>query len=155
MATPHRPSLLQIDPRRVRLNRGRHRWPLSPGSRSAGAADDARDEAGVLVAVVQPDLTLRGRVVRLLQEAGFRILASHDLREAAALVRARQPDVVILGAELQRDPAQRRLVERLRHDPTTSRIPLVVAQRQTATGSSELVATIRALIGTRTRASTD
>lgn len=156
MATTHRRSPLHFDPRRLRLERGRRRWPLSPEAR-ARVADEEPD--GALIAVVARDLTRRAHVVWQLEAAGFRTLAGHDLVLMATRFRETQPDVVVLGVETQRDRANHRLVERLRHDPATSHIPVLVAptaQDNVATRHGQtLVATIQALLATQTAALAD
>ncbi|HEU5424576.1 MAG TPA: hypothetical protein VFU72_13605 [Nitrolancea sp.] len=150
MATTHRRSPLHFDPRRMRLERGRRHWPLSPVARSREAA---RQPDGALVAIVAPQHWRRERVVRQLEAAGFRTLVGHDLALMATRLRAAQPDVVVLGVALQRDPANRRLVERLRHDPATSQIPILDApaihDSSAALCDLTLVTMVRALLATR------
>jgi DNA-binding response OmpR family regulator len=78
------------------------------------------------IAVLEDDPLLLDILEVLLQEEGYEVTACQEPDGAYALVRDAQPDLLILDLRMNGAETGWVLVERLKRDPTTSRVPVIV-----------------------------
>jgi CheY-like chemotaxis protein len=79
------------------------------------------------IVVANDDALLLGLMDDLLSEEGYRVTLIRESRKAYQLVRDLQPDLAILDIRMGNEVTGFELVELLTLDPTTRRIPLLVA----------------------------
>jgi CheY-like chemotaxis protein len=84
-----------------------------------------------LIAVVERDPTFCGLLAQLLRDEGFRTITWSRGPGAYAMVRHEMPDAVIIDIRLDRPEAGRVVLELLRADPRTWRIPVIVCSAST------------------------
>lgn len=84
-----------------------------------------------LIALIEPDPTIRDLIVAFLTDEGYRVVTSED---AAALVviRRHRPGLVVLDEWLGRPDGGWLLLWRLRGDPATAGIPAIVTSTDPA-----------------------
>ncbi|MBI4494302.1 MAG: response regulator [Chloroflexi bacterium] len=92
-----------------------------------------------LVLVVEDEPAIASLVEALLQDEGYRTLRAETGREAEALARSAQPDLVILDFRLpDKDGAE--VLAALKAQPETASIPVIVASAYTQfLGSEDLL----------------
>jgi DNA-binding response OmpR family regulator len=81
--------------------------------------------AGRSVLVVEEDRVVRELVVELLRDAGFTVLQSRAGDPVPHLAREFEPAVIVVNSMLS-DTSGLALLERLRREPATHRIPVVL-----------------------------
>lgn len=77
-----------------------------------------------LVAVVDDDPTIALIIVRILQQAGFRTIATETCAEALRNIKQQKPDLVLLDVSLP-DGSGFDLCRQLQLEPSTGRIPII------------------------------
>jgi CheY-like chemotaxis protein len=85
-----------------------------------------------LIAIVERDPTFRRLLVQLLEDEGFRTITWSRGPGAYAMVRHEVPDAVIIDIRLDHPEAGRVVLELLRADPRTWRIPVIVCSASTS-----------------------
>lgn len=75
--------------------------------------------------LVEDSRYLRMASRRILTEAGFSVVEASDGEEALRQVRESQPDLIILDMLLPKLGGEH-VLQALRHDPATARIPVIV-----------------------------
>ena len=84
-----------------------------------------------LVLVVDDSLTVRRMTARLLAREGYRIATARDGLEALREIEDEMPDLVLVDIEMPRMDGFE-LTSRLRSDPRTARVPIVMVSSRTA-----------------------
>lgn len=77
------------------------------------------------VLVVEEDRVVRELVVELLRDAGFTVLQSRAGNRVLNIAREYEPSVIVVNSMLS-DTSGLALLERLRREPSTHRIPVVL-----------------------------
>jgi CheY-like chemotaxis protein len=89
----------------------------------------AKATDGPLVLVVDDDAEVRQTVADVLSEAGFRIATAASGEEGVAFAQAHRPALVVLDV-MMREMDGYTALTRLRGDPATDRIPVIVLTGQ-------------------------
>ncbi len=95
-----------------------------------------------VVVVVDDDPVSRNLMRVWLADAGYHTIPCAEVTAATELIRTRQPDLVILDLQMGSDPeAGWKLLQVLRADPATLRIPAIMVS-----GNTNFLQTHRALL---------
>lgn len=78
------------------------------------------------VAVIDDDTVFIDLMRELLEDEGYSVLSCKNGREAFALVREHNPDVIVLDLRLETPDAGWLVLEMLRLDPATADIPIIL-----------------------------
>ena len=79
-----------------------------------------------LIAVIDDDTPFREMIDEVLREEGYRMIGCATTSDAIALVARTRPDAVILDLWMETRDAGWQLLERLRRDPRTTCVPVLV-----------------------------
>ena len=82
-------------------------------------------EAGQLVLLADDDPMIRELVSRILEDAGYRVVAVEDGADALELIRAQRPSAVILDVMMPRLDGLE-TTRRLREEPQTAELPILL-----------------------------
>ena len=96
-----------------------------PALSLSSSSPTALPVAGKTVLVVEDIAEQRNILVTLLRYSGYEVLEAADGEEAIQLARARRPDLILMDAGLPRLDGWQ-ATERLKQDPITSEIPVVM-----------------------------
>ncbi len=77
----------------------------------------------ILIAATDPNIIYL--LQRYAEASGFQVVLAGQAKELQSLARRVNPDLIVLEIELPEVPARQALL-RLKEDPTTTRIPVVV-----------------------------
>jgi CheY-like chemotaxis protein len=92
---------------------------------------DGQGDPALLVLVADDDPMIRELVTRILEDAGYRVLAAEDGAEALELIRAHRPTAAILDVMMPRlDGIE--TMRRLRDDPETADLPVMLVTAHAA-----------------------
>ncbi len=101
---------------------------------------------GGRILVVDDDVSLRQSVARVLEDEGYTVDHATDGVNALALVAEKRPDLVLLDVLMPKMNG-RRVLETLRRDPDTAKIPILImsavsgieTNRSMSLGASDIV----------------
>lgn len=132
VGAPSRQSIAAIQPvkKAFRTNRpsgafdtrGRPQSDLAPGS---VAPARAKVEAIVTSILVVDAEDVEGEIRRFLPTDHFEVLGARDVETGLRLARSTAPDIVLIDAQLALD-ADKEFIRRLRNDPLTDFVPVVL-----------------------------
>jgi len=78
------------------------------------------------ILVVEDDPTMTDLLRVVLEDSGYHIVTAYDGEEALRLARERVPDLITLDLGLPGRMDGREFLRRLRHDPATQGVPVIV-----------------------------
>lgn len=79
-----------------------------------------------LIAIIEDDDAVLGMITECLESDGYRTLPYRQGAGAYELIASERPDAVILDIRLEHPRAGLAVLQRLRHDPATAAIPVLV-----------------------------
>jgi len=121
----HGQVVLVLDPAELFANAAQR---VTPESQTQARSDAATPR---LVLVVDDSLTVRRVTARLLARCGYRIATARDGLDALRQIEDARPDLVLVDIEMPRMDGFE-LASRLRSDPRTALVPIVMVSSRTA-----------------------
>lgn len=86
-----------------------------------------------LIVVVDDNTDYLSFITTLLASVGYTVLSCHQSAAALPLIRARQPDVVLLDIRMEQQHSGLEVIAQIRADATTTHIPVLLCSADVET----------------------